>query len=252
MLSINFLRRHLPKIIAALVLTFVSGVVDVAGYLGIYHFFTAHLTGTTVQLGRGIVDRTRAPVFAALAIVAAFVAGSVLGRALIEAASRRKYRRVASLTLAIEALLLAAVGTSYAGLHASPYSELALLAAAMGLQTATLTGIGPLTVHTTFVTGMVNKSAQLIARIGFRMYDHWRSGSVNAEARKSQEKETQMLALLASVWLFYAGGAAAGTWAFLRWEMRVLLFAIVLLGIVVATDQFWPLSIEEEKEQSER
>lgn len=252
MVCTNFLRRHLPKIIAALVLTFASGVVDIVGYLGIIHFFTAHLTGTTVELGRGIVERAPEPVFAALAIVAAFVAGSVLGRALIEAASRRRYRRVASFTLAIEALLLAVVGVPQEGLRGSPYSALAVLAAAMGLQTATLTGIGPLTVHTTFVTGMVNKAAQLISRIGFRVYDQWKSGPLNAEARNSQEKEIQMLALLAAVWVLYVAGAAAGTWAFLHWEMRVLLFAIVFLGVVFVTDQFWPLSIEEEREQSER
>lgn len=252
MVSTSFLRRHLPKIIAALVLTFVSGVVDIVGYLGIVHFFTAHLTGTTVQLGRGIVDRTRATVFSSLTVFGAFVAGSVLGRALIEAASRRSYRRVASFTLAIEALCLAAVGTPQAGLRANPYSALALLAAAMGIQTATLTGIGPLTVHTTFVTGMVNKAAQLLSRIGFRVYDQWRSGPLDTDARNSQEKDAQMLALLVAVWVLYVGGAAAGTWAFLHWELRVLLFAVVLLGIVFVTDQFWPLSIQEEKEQSER
>src|SRR5579871_3739806 len=252
MLSTNFLRHHLPKVIAALVLTFVSGVVDIVGYLGILHFFTAHLTGTTVELGRGFVERAPADIYAALTIVAAFVAGSVLGRALIEAASRHKYRRVASFTLAIEAILLAVVGGSHAGLGTSPYVELALLAAAMGIQTATLTGIGPLTVHTTFVTGMVNKAAQLISRVGFRVYDRWRWGALNAKARNSQQKDKQMLALLIGVWVLYVAGAAAGTWAFLRWEMRVLLLAIALLGVVLATDQIWPLSIEEEKEQSER
>src|SRR5579871_5547656 len=196
MLSTNFLRHHLPKVIAALVLTFVSGVVDIVGYLGILHFFTAHLTGTTVELGRGFVERAPADIYAALTIVAAFVAGSVLGRALIEAASRHKYRRVASFTLAIEAILLAVVGGSHAGLGTSPYVELALLAAAMGIQTATLTGIGPLTVHTTFVTGMLNKIAQLLSHIAFRSYDLRRAKPHRAEAARDLGRDVKMTLFL--------------------------------------------------------
>ena len=54
MIDSGFFYEHFPKLFVALILTFVSGLVDIIGYLGIYHFFTAHLTGTTVQLGRGL------------------------------------------------------------------------------------------------------------------------------------------------------------------------------------------------------
>lgn len=48
---------------------------------------------------------------------------------------------------------------------------LSLFAGAMGIQTATLTRIGPLTVHTTFVTGRRNKLAQLVTRWIFLEHD---------------------------------------------------------------------------------
>jgi uncharacterized membrane protein YoaK (UPF0700 family) len=151
----------------ALLLTFASGIVDIAGYLGIFHFFTAHLTGTTVQLGHGLATRSWKDVAAALTVVGAFVVGSIAGRTLLEIGARKRMCRIASITLAIEAALLLVVALENSH-PTSPYSGLRMLAAAMGIQTATLTGIGPLTVHTTFVTGMVNKFCQLVSHIALR------------------------------------------------------------------------------------
>ncbi|MGC2508036.1 MAG: YoaK family protein [Candidatus Acidiferrales bacterium] len=252
MIEAEFVDRYGPKMAVALLLTFASGVVDIVGYVGIFHFFAAHLTGTTVQLGRSLVDHDWVGLSAAGAIVGAFVAGSVLGRFLIEIGSRSRIRRVASVTLTIEALLLASLTQPYLHDTGKPYWGLAILAAAMGIQTATLTGIGPLTVHTTFVTGMVNKTAQLVTRIGFRAYDLPRSGSRIAAVRREQRDDIQMSLFLIGVWLFYVGGAAMGTWSFNSWGLRALFIAIGLLAVGFATDQFWPLSIKEEKEQSER
>lgn len=248
----HFFEHHFTKIVVALLLTFVSGLVDIVGYLGVFHFFTAHLTGTTVQLGHAIVSRDTQDVLAATSIVAAFVGGSILGRALIEIASRRKIRRIASVTLAIEAILLIVVARAGAGIAPQPYGSLVLLAAAMGIQTATLTGIGPLTVHTTFVTGMMNKVAQLSSHVAFRAYDlsHARAG--DSKARVEQDRELQMLALLIGVWLLYAAGAMAGSRSFVSWGLNALLVGSALIGVALVVDLIHPFSIEEEKEQSER
>jgi uncharacterized membrane protein YoaK (UPF0700 family) len=91
----------------------------------------------------------------AAVIVTAFFTASVLARGLIEIASRRRFRRVASITLILEAGCLAAVRVEQFGVSGRPYLSVTALAVAVGIQTSTLTGIGPLTVHTTFITGMV-------------------------------------------------------------------------------------------------
>jgi uncharacterized membrane protein YoaK (UPF0700 family) len=250
--TVDFVEQHWPKMSAALVLTFASGLVDITGYLGVFHFFTAHMTGTTVQLGHGLVARSWIDVSAAASIVGAFVAGSIFGRVLIEIGARHRIRRIASVTLLIEAFLLLAIIRFSLIDGVAPYSRLAMLAGAMGLQTATLTGIGPLTVHTTFVTGMLNKIAQLFSHIAFRGYDLHRGKSHDDRARRDQHRDIQMAVFLVAIWIFYVAGAAGGTWAFGVWGISSLLGAVASLAGVFVMDQFVPLSMREEKEQSER
>jgi uncharacterized membrane protein YoaK (UPF0700 family) len=248
----NFFQENLPKVVVALLLTFSAGLVDIVGYVGVFHFFTAHLTGATVQLGHGLVNRNWVNVYPALIIVGSFFCGSIFGRTLIEMGSRKHIRRIASVTLVIEATLLSALAQVHTGSMISPFWGLAALAAAMGVQTATLTGIGPLTVHTAFVTGMINKLAQLISHLMFRGYDLLHSKARSSEAHRDQKRDLQQALFLSAIWLFYVGGAAIGTWSFSSLGMRALFIAVGLLLISLATDQFFPLSIEEEKEQSER
>jgi uncharacterized membrane protein YoaK (UPF0700 family) len=250
--------RHGPKIVVALLLTFASGLVDIVGYLGVFQFFTAHVTGTTVHLGETLVERNSQEIFSAGAIVGAFVVGSIWGRVIIEAGSRLKVRKIATITLAIEAGLLLGLTISalrstavQSSIAAQPYWALAILAAAMGMQTATLTNIGPLTVHTTFVTGMINKLAQLLSHIAFHAYDARRKTLDAAALRQWREKRKQA-AFLFTIWMFYVGGAAFGTWSFTLLGLRDLFVAVGLLVIAIITDRFAPLSLKEESEHSER
>jgi len=250
------------KIAVALALTFASGLVDIVGYLGVYHLFTAHVTGTTVQLGRNLARENRPDVISAAAVVAAFFLGSLLGRAVIEVGSRSRTRRIASATLLMEAVMLAATAQIAAAKSgyitkpitsvAPPYGFLAVLAAAMGLQTATLTRVGPLTVHTTFVTGMVNKLAQLVSHLLFRAFDRLRSRTGPGTSRGSGIGDAERAVFLLGIWLVYVGGALAGSLSYELWGIRTLFIAAGLLLVTVIIDQVRPLSVEEEREQSER
>jgi uncharacterized membrane protein YoaK (UPF0700 family) len=248
----HFVERHWPKMAVASVLTFASGLVDIVGYLGVFHLFTAHLTGTTVQLGHSLAARQTWQVWAAASIVGAFLAGSISGRALIEMGSRNRIRRIASATLAVESILLALVILVGPESSHGPYVGLALLAAAMGIQTGTLTGIGPLTVHPTFVTGMLNKVAQLSAHILFRTYGFAKARRLADAARKHYRHDIQMILFLTAIWLCYVAGAAFGTWCFDAWRLRALLVAIACLAISITVDGLSPLSVQEEREQSEQ
>jgi uncharacterized membrane protein YoaK (UPF0700 family) len=257
----RFFTKYGSKIAVALVLTLGSGLVDIIGYVGVFHLFTAHVTGTTVHLGQSLVLDRHTDVLSATAVLVSFFFASVLGRAMIEAASRRRFHRIASITLGIETIMLAIVAhaavtpgstrTLFVSAR-SPYLYLALLSGAMGLQTATLTGIGPLTVHTTFVTGMVNKLAQLVAHISFRSYDMLRGRSRTLQAYADQSVEAKQAGFIFSIWICYIAGAALGSWSYLSWGIRSLLIAVGALLVGIVTDLFRPLSVQEERDQSER
>ncbi len=248
----------------ALMLTFTAGFADIVGFLSVYHTFTAQMTGTTVHLAHWLVQHNWAGAGVAASAVAAFVLGSVAGRIVIEVGSRLGVRSVASLTLVLELLMLAAflffanrvtgggIAPPTAAAEAGPL--IALLAGAMGMQTATLTRVGALTIHTTFLTGMLNKLAQLIAHGIFHSYDLIRA---QLEHEKLAHRDLQHQAIrnglfLFVVWSCYLAGAAAGSVLESRWRLNALYVPLALLVIAIGIDQWRPLSVEQERDQPER
>jgi uncharacterized membrane protein YoaK (UPF0700 family) len=240
--------RARVKAAVALLLTFVAGYVDIVGYLALYQVFTANMTGNTVHFAHNIVFSNWPDAILAGSMIAAFLAGSIVGRAILEAGARSGIRRIASPMLLIEALLVAVAGLAPTG---TPVPDikigcLAALAFAMGLQTAALTRIGPLTVHTTFVTGMLNKLAQLVSHYLFLAYDRMRGKQRAIEAERQTGRESLFMF---SIWLAYFVGAIAGTRTETSLGLRALFIPAVLLGVAVAVDQVSPLSLREEREQ---
>ena len=242
--------RTRTKAAVALLLTFAAGYVDVVGYLGLYQVFTANMTGNTVHFAINLLHSHWRDAMLAGSMIPIFVAGSIVGRAIIEAGARNRIRRIASLTLSIEALLIGFA--SLAPPHTSaPDIEIGCLAAlafAMGIQTAALTRIGPLTIHTTFVTGMLNKLAQLVSHSMFLAYDRLRGEKRVIDA---QLKVRRQALFIFSIWLTYLVGAIVGAMTEADFGLRSLLIPIVLLAIAILADQVSPLSIREEQEQME-
>ena len=87
------------KAAMALLLTLAAGCVDIVGFQTLYHIFTAHMTGATVHLSASAVEAHWADAWYGLAVIAAFIAGSVVGRGVIEYGARRRVRSIASATL---------------------------------------------------------------------------------------------------------------------------------------------------------
>ena len=242
---VHFTRRR-AKSIVALLLTFAAGSVDMVCYIAIYKIFTAHMTGNTVHLAERLFGAQMGGAGKAAAVIGAFLVGSIAGRSLIEVGSRKRVRSIASATLLIEfALVAAVIPMATRTTEARALASIIMLAAAMGLQTATLTRVGSLTVHTTFVTGMLNKLAQLVARAVFLTRDARR----NPEATTARNAAVRQAQFIFSVWMFYFVGAAAGAWATSTWGVRSLIIPLALILVAVVGDQLWPLSIEEEQDE---
>ena len=252
--------RIRAKSAVALLLTFTAGIVDIVGYILVYHVFVAHMTGTTVHLGNELVGGDWTEVAKAAVTIGSFVAGSIVGRIAIERGSRMHKRTVATITLLAEAVLVVVfvwIEGSAPDLQRTQSLRticglLALLATAMGLQTATLTRIGPLTIHTTFVTGMLNKFAQAVSNWLFWVSDEWRKQQrlIAILQRSRGHAAFRNARFMVAIWLCYMGGAVAGTWMNSRWQTRALYLPVGILILAAIIDQIWPLSLEEEQEQA--
>lgn len=245
------------KAAIALLLTFVAGSVDVAGYLILYHVFTAHVSGDTAHLGLDLPRLKWHSAAIAGVVIGSFLMGSIIARTIIEIGAQMRFRRVASVTFAIEALILLSLiiagGKDIARGHVLTPWWLAALACAMGIQTGTLTRVGPLTIHTTFVTGMLNKLAQLLAHVLFETYS-LRFATVDDRRSYHLRRHNfgKQAVFMFSIWLLYLAGAMCGTLLTLSAGIGALYMPVFLLCAVILTDWTRPLSLAEEKEQSER
>jgi uncharacterized membrane protein YoaK (UPF0700 family) len=251
--------RGKVKAAVVLLLTFASGLVDIVGYLSIYHLFVANMTGDTVRVGQKLITGNGTELLLAGSVIGAFVAGSIVGRAVIEAGARKQVKRIAGVTLLMEAALILAVMWSYPVPASSLdpasdwgiiFSSLVLLASAMGLQTATLTHVGPLTIHTTFVTGMLNQLAESVSKWLFWLHDEWKrdAGWTSVLRRARNQSDLRTAGFMGAIWLCYALGSLSGTLLNSRWSVRSLSVPIVLLVLAAGVDRFRPLSLEEEQE----
>ena len=141
---------------ALLVLTFTTGLVDAASYLGIGHVFTANMTGNIVFLGFGIAGAGGLPVLAPMVSLAAFLVGAGAGGVLASKLSAHHPRHVAT-ALATETVLVGAAAVVSAAIDIRPNSVsgdvvIALLALAMGVRNTTVRKIGVPDLTTTVLT----------------------------------------------------------------------------------------------------
>ncbi|MBV9610588.1 MAG: DUF1275 domain-containing protein [Acidobacteria bacterium] len=235
------------KSVVALMLTFTAGYVDIVGYVAIYKLFVANMTGNTVHLASNFLHANWAEASLAGFVLLAFVAGSVSGRVIIELGARAGVRSVASITLLLEGVLIAAVLTlSLLGRTLPARDLLLMLAAAMGLQTASLTRVGPLSVHTTFVTGMINKFAQLFSHTILLGYDRLRGSREAPEQQRTAARESLFFA---SIWILYFLGALIGAGVHGKLGLQALRVPVVLIAAAIVVDQLRPLSLQEEQDQ---
>ncbi len=147
--------RH-PLTRTLLLLTFGTGLVDAASYLGLGHVFAANMTGNIVLLGFGIAGAKGLPVLAPLIALGAFLAGAGSG-AQLGAPLLADRRRGLYAALGIEALLgvvaaCIAIAFDVRAGGLSGYVVIALLAFAMGVRNAIVRKVAVPDLTTTVLT----------------------------------------------------------------------------------------------------
>lgn len=136
--------------VGAALLALVAGIVNVVGFLGFQQQAITHLTGNTSLLGAALVAGDGRATLALLAMIAAFVGGSVIGGLLIQDSTLRLGRRY-GVALSVESLLLLAAVPLFRQQH---LGGPVLAAAAIGLQNAMATTYSGALVRTSHVSGM--------------------------------------------------------------------------------------------------
>lgn len=133
-------------VVALLILTSVTGLVDAVSYLKLGHVFVANMTGNVVFLGFSVDPRSGLSPVSSLIAIAGFVAGAIAGGRLIArlAVHPRAWLTVAfgieALLLALVALLTAIRVLPFAG--PASYLTIVVLAIALGVQNSTVRHFG--------------------------------------------------------------------------------------------------------------
>ncbi len=254
MLSNGRARSTPAKITVALLLTFAAGLIDIVGFILFWQVFTAHMTGNTAHLAMSLIARHWTDAAKTGLVIPVFLAGAVIGRAVIELCARMRWRRAASLVFFLEAVALSEIiWLNDVGRDKdATWISLLLLTLTMGLQTAALTRIGPLTVHTTFVTGMLNSLGERLANVLFWAYDAVTAGDRRTAADFWQSRAVRESSLLFAVWCAYAIGGGAGAIAGSHWNASSLFIPLGILFAAIVIDQVSPLTLEEEEDEAKK
>lgn len=139
-----------------LTLSFSTGVLDAATYLGLHGVFTANMTGNLIFLSLGITGQATVPVLRAILALGGFAAGAAAaGRLLRRSAARLRGDQDISLTILFVGVLLAASSVSLAlGTRSDEMLNASTLALAfaMGVQALAARRVGVADVTTVVVT----------------------------------------------------------------------------------------------------
>jgi uncharacterized membrane protein YoaK (UPF0700 family) len=203
---------------ALLTLTAVTGLVDAVSYLRLGHVFVANMTGNVVFLGFSADPHSGLSTLASVIAIAGFLVGALAGGRLANTMAAGSSGRWLAVAFTAETAILAAVA-ALTGTGVLPFTgtgsfaTVAVLAAGLGLQNATVRHLGApdltTTVLTLTLTGLAADSS-LAGGSGHPVYR--RVGSVAA-----------MLA-----------GAAAGA-GILQWSATVVIAIAAGLVATVAT-----------------
>jgi uncharacterized membrane protein YoaK (UPF0700 family) len=198
-----------------MVLTFVTGVVDAVGFLGLDRVFVGNMTGNIVVLGMAVAGADDLPVVGPAIALGTFTAGAFIGGMVLR--SRRKvWSGGVSMLLGGGAAVLGVLGLAFVvpGWAESPALELvasSATAAAMGVQAAVARSLAVADVTTVVVTSTLTSLAS----------ESLVSGGVKGLWNRR----------FAAIAIIFAGALAGAL--LLRFGVAVPLFAAALLTLVV-------------------
>jgi uncharacterized membrane protein YoaK (UPF0700 family) len=248
------------KALVALLATWIAGFVDTTGFLQLSHILTANMSGNTVRVAIGAASLDWNKAAERFWPLVAFVAGLVVSAAIHEAGARRKILSTSAIVFGLEALLLGSfIWMSSERWHGNPtsvegfYVSTTILGVAMGLQNATVTKVGALSIKTTHVTGTLTTFAESFSQFLFWAHDRLHATFRHRVQRVARtvlhQKTFRKAALLGGLWIaFFVGGVSAGLCLGSLHTFSLLPPLAVLIGLS-ALDLLRPIAASDEHPQ---
>jgi uncharacterized membrane protein YoaK (UPF0700 family) len=207
-----------------LLLSFVAGSADAAGFMGLGRVFTSNMTGNLVLLGIALAQNHGRTALRTLYVLVMFSLGAAAGAAVARGLPDTAWRRLIVRLVFIETVLLSlfaagwALGSSTEGV---PDLLLACLALGMGVQSATLNRLTIAGVTSTAVTSTLTSLLTGLQGAWFAKRD--RAAGDSPSHRR--------LGLQASVLLLYCTGALISGFltTHARWSIGVAPVLCLLL-----------------------
>ncbi len=261
----NPLAAH-PKALIAVSMAWAAGFVDAVSWLVLYHVYSSHMTGNTAGFAQGLADSKWRDAFYHGWPIAPFLAGLFYSAATSKIARRRGFHSSFSVALITELLVLigfVAAGSRYLGPNGElqapapwiAYLMLALPAAAMGMQTVTVTRINGLRVYTTYLTGSLSKFSEAAVDYSFWLRDRMSYRFPHRLRRvlrvTPRQKSLQHAALTAGLWMGFFGGALCGAVTQARFALLSLLAPMAILVLAVVVDIVRPVAAADEAVESD-
>ncbi|HEY9180657.1 MAG TPA: YoaK family protein [Candidatus Baltobacteraceae bacterium] len=213
----------------ALAMAAIAGSVDGIGYLLLYHVFTSHMSGNTVEMMIQVAGGNAHEAWRHLEPVVVFFFGIVGGVTLTDILLARRVTRIFAVVASLEFVLLVVFL-----LLAHPAQQWMVVwpASAMGVQNAMLRRVGHHSVRTTFITGMLTNTAQGLVE------------TVRALYRRSDETAQKFsdFAFYGGIWLCFAAGGIFAAFIEMRRGPIALLLPLSGLAVLIVHDLLDPVA----------
>ncbi len=240
----------------AVALSWSAGFVDAVSYLELHHLYTSHMTGNTASFASRIVEQNWPEAMRFGWTILSFLLGLLTSAALTRAERRKGIRSAFAAALVLETVLL----TAFVILGRAPSTPDAILiflpAAAMGIQTVTVTRVGSLRVYTTYLTGSLSKFSEAAAQYLFWVWDRtrgrFRSRIVKVLLVTPQQESARRAMATACLWITFFAGAVCGIAGDHSFRLWAVFLPISILAGAIAVDLCCPRSLGEPSPASRR
>ena len=199
-------------------LAFVGGYGDAASFV-LAKTFTGHVTGNLVLAAIAVAAHDWRATLAPLSAIVTFSIGILLSVLIVRPLKTWSSLPLLPTVMGIEVILLVAASLALSsGLPHGVGIFVIFLSLALGLQNGAFRRVGVISVHTTYLTGMITSLISTEA-------EQYTSEEVPLDVRAHDPK----IELLCVIWIAFAVGAAAGAALVLHFGALGMLGAALLL-----------------------